>query len=141
MKNTLKFTIANNLTELDSLILSIKRFLETSHYPSEVIYKVNLILEEMITNIIKYGYDDYCPCHKIDVKILLQPRDIFITIKDDGKKFDPACHPKINIHLPPEKMKIGGLGIHIVRNITKRISYKRLKNKNIQKINLEISHK
>ena len=136
MREQLKFKINNDFKELKILNRSIRTFLSSINICSKTIYNVDLILEEMITNIIKYGYNDNDK-HKIEVNINVTAKYIRIRIIDDGKEFNPVLSPTPNTDIPIEEMKIGGLGIYIVKNISdNNIKYKRHKNKNIYRIKL-----
>ncbi len=59
MSTRLTRKITNELHSLESLMNATTNFLEDHGADAQTVYRVNLALEEMITNIIKYGYDDY----------------------------------------------------------------------------------
>ncbi len=136
MREQLKFKIHNDFKELKILNRSIRTFLSSINIPSKTIYNVDLILEEMITNIIKYGYDDNGK-HKVEINLNITSKHIRIRIIDDGKEFNPVLSPTPETDIPLEDMKIGGLGIYIVKNISKNnIKYKRYKDRNIYRIKI-----
>ena len=58
MANTLSISFANDMQELTHVLQVVNVFLEPRALPSKLVYAVNLILEEILMNIIKYGYDD-----------------------------------------------------------------------------------
>ena len=95
----------------------------------ECIYKINLVLDEILMNIISYGYTDNSE-HFIDINILFDS-EISITVTDEGKQFNPleASIPDVNKTL--EERTIGGLGLQIVRAMMDSITYKYENNKNI----------
>ena len=135
MRERLRFRINNNFEELKILNRSVRTFLGTINISSKTIYKVNLILEEMITNIIKYGYVDNNQ-HEIEVNINITAEHIRLRIIDDGNEFDSAMSPNPDTDIPLEKMRIGGLGIFLVKNISNNIKYKRHKKKNILRVKI-----
>ena len=51
-------TIANEFANLGGLMDRATEFLESQGVDAQAVYRTNLALEEMVTNIIKYGYDD-----------------------------------------------------------------------------------
>ena len=136
MREKLDFKIKNNREELKMLNRSIRTFLSTIKIPPKTIYKVDLILEEMITNIIKYGYNDNKD-HEIEIKMNITKEYIRIRIIDDGKEFDSEISPAPNIETPLEEMRLGGLGLHLVKNIIHNMKYKRHKKKNVLRVKLE----
>ena len=78
MHELLNFKIKNDLEELKILNLSVRTFLSSINISPKTVYKVNLILEEIITNTIKYGYNDN-DRHDIEVKINITPEHILLT--------------------------------------------------------------
>lgn len=87
-------------------------------------YTGYLVVEEMLTNIIKYGFDDAKP-HTIHIRAILNVEFLRITIEDDGHPFDPTTVPSPNVEGLLESRKIGGLGIELVRRMTDRMQYER----------------
>ena len=58
------------------------------------------------------------------LKAILKPDSIEFVLWDTGVPFDPTKAPKADITLSVEERAIGGLGIHLVRNIMDDVSYK-----------------
>ena len=138
IEEQIEFTIKSSLEEMQLLNYKVREFLKRLNIASNVVYKVNLVIEEMITNIIKYSYDDK-NLHEINIYIKIDPDQIYIKLIDDGKEFDATLSPDPEINVPVEEMKIGGLGIHIVKHITEDIKYHRDEGKNILHVKLKVS--
>lgn len=130
MSDSLHQTIGNTLAALPPLISAVNRFLNQHTVPNEAIFRINLVIEEIVTNIIKYGYDD-AGHHTIAVNLALLPNTIRLQLKDDGHPFDPLQSPEPDIHLPLSKRKVGGLGLHLVRATASRIAYRRENDTNV----------
>jgi serine/threonine-protein kinase RsbW len=102
---------------------------------------VKMALDELISNVIFYGYLDSGQ-HKIQVGFGYESNILTIKIEDDGQPFDPTQLETPDLDSSAEDRKIGGLGIHIVRNMMDEFSYARIDNKNvitlkkIEKLNL-----
>lgn len=117
-------------------LLRLQTFLEElSHnwvLGDEALFALNLALEELVTNTIFYGYADKLP-HVIDLDFEAdQTGTIRIVMTDDGKPFNLLnAPPPDSFDLPVEEREIGGLGIHFVKTLMKRIEYQRLNEKNI----------
>ncbi|MBU0716466.1 MAG: ATP-binding protein [Verrucomicrobia bacterium] len=135
MSDSFSQTIENTLTSLAPLTTAANRFLDQHTVPHEAIFRVNLAIEEIVTNIIKYGYDDTAP-HTITVNLALFPDTIRLQLKDDGHPFDPLQTPAPDIHLPLDQRKIGGLGLHLVRETVSRIVYRRENGTNILEMDI-----
>jgi serine/threonine-protein kinase RsbW len=114
---------------------TVNRFLDRHIIPREAIFRVNLAIEEIVTNIIKYGYDDTAP-HAIKVFLALCPDTIRLRLEDDGHPFNPLQTPAPDIHVPLDQRKVGGLGLHLVREIVGRIVYRRENGANILEMNI-----
>lgn len=108
--------LRNDFSELAGAADAISQFLEANEAPAETVFAANLAVEELVTNIIKYGYDDE-DAHEIVVKLAIRERVLEIEISDDGHEFNPFSMPEPDTSLPAEDRNIGGLGIHFVRNM------------------------
>lgn len=87
-------------------------------------YSAGLALEEMVTNIIKYGYDDDGE-HFIDIRISVNNQYVQLVFEDDGHPFDPTQRPAPDVELLVDSHTVGGLGIELVRRICEHMTYER----------------
>ena len=133
MGHALSISFGNDRQELIHVIQVANVFLEPRELSSKLIYAVNLILEEIITNIIKYGYEDE-EAHEIEVRIEVEHGEVSLTVIDDGKEFNPLTIP------PPDHSKSAmdrieeGLGLQFVRHMRNAMEYRREEGKNMLKI-------
>ena len=116
--------LRNDFSELSALADATTNFLEEHQAGLEAVFAANLAIEELVTNIIKYGYDDEA-AHEISVYIAKNADTILIRICDDGHEFNPFDQPEPDTTLPAEEREIGGLGIHFVRNMLDSFDYRR----------------
>ena len=135
MNEFLSQTIGNTLASLPPLTTAVNGFLDRHTVPREAILRVTLAIEEIVANIVKYGYDDTGP-HTITVNLALFPDTIRLQVKDDGHPFDPLRMPTPDIHVPLEQRKVGGLGLHLVREIVSQIAYRRENGANILEMDI-----
>lgn len=118
---------ANNQRELEHALDQLEERLNESH--PQLAQIARLVLEEMGTNIIKYGYDDSEP-HLVQVRFKAGPPAQLI-IEDDGHPFNPLQDaPTAAIDAELEDRPIGGLGIHMVKTMTAAQSYRRSDGRN-----------
>ena len=122
-------TIINQLDQLEYVANIMELISEEWNIPTNIALSLNLVLEELVTNIIFYGYNDNDE-HKININLSYVDKIIKVEIEDDGKEFDPLQLPVPALSKTIEESKIGGLGIHFVRKIMDDITYQRLGNKN-----------
>jgi anti-sigma regulatory factor (Ser/Thr protein kinase) len=133
-----KLTIIYQISQLEELARFFEEISDEWELPMSASLNLNLVLEELVTNIIFYGYEDQNK-HEITIVVILDNKLINIQLEDDGKEFDPLSIPEPDINLAIEDRKIGGLGIHFVRKIMDKIDYKRLDNRNILTLSKNIS--
>jgi serine/threonine-protein kinase RsbW len=122
--------LRNDYSELTAVSEATTGFLEENGIGPEVVFAANLAIEELVTNIIKYGYDDQ-DVHEIHVHLAKHPDHLAICICDDGHPFNPFDQPTPDTSLPAEERDIGGLGIHFVRNMLDSCEHKHHEGKNI----------
>jgi sigma-B regulation protein RsbU (phosphoserine phosphatase) len=122
--------IANDPKEIDKLIEKFEAFGEANNIDKNIRLKGNVVFDELITNIINYAYEDDLK-HVIDVSISLNANKLAIKIMDDGKPFNPFVKDPPDIKLSFKDREIGGLGIHLVKNLMDEYHYKRLVGKNV----------
>lgn len=124
------FELKNCLAELDKLCGHLETFGQKFELSKKFIFEVSLVLDELLTNIICYGFGDNSE-HIIRMTITQEKDELCICIEDDGIPFNPI---KFEMPVMPhsvEECKIGGLGIHIVRKLVDDINYQRCDAKNI----------
>ena len=122
--------INNNLSEIERLSKAVAELGKKHNLSSEVIYDVRLALEEVVSNIIKYGFEDNYE-HQISIEMNLQGETVTIKIKDDGKPFNPLEVKNANLEKPFDEREIGGMGIYIVRQLMDELRYNREKDNNV----------
>ncbi|MBR3500201.1 MAG: SpoIIE family protein phosphatase, partial [Bacteroidales bacterium] len=91
---------------------------------------INLALEEAVANVIDYAYPEGVK-GPVELEFKNTPRRLTFILTDEGKEFDPTAAPEVDINADVEHRRIGGLGIHLVRNIMDSVSYLRKDGKNI----------
>ena len=87
-------------------------------------YLVSLAIEELVTNCVKYGYDDEAT-HTIDIVLSVEDGFLRMEVIDDGHAFNPLEAPKPDLALPLSERPLGGLGIHLLRELSDEMLYER----------------
>lgn len=130
MGDTLSVTLTNKPAEIERLGSMVEKFSEKHALPMKVVLDINQALDELLTNIISYAYEDNLP-HDILVTMTVKDGDIKIALEDDGRAYDPFTTPTPNLELPLEDRAIGGLGVHFVRNLMDAFEYQREHDRNV----------
>ena len=101
-------------------------------------YRLRLAVDEIVTNIISYGYGDCRPCGAIHVWAEINPTSVSVTIEDCGTPFDLTTQPvPRTLHAPLAERDLGGLGIYLVTQVVDSITYERTNSHNINRLTLE----
>jgi serine/threonine-protein kinase RsbW len=129
-KNKVSFKLKSKLSELDTLCRNLEKFGQTIGLSSKCMFEANLALDELFTNIISYGFNDNQE-HTIKVTISHQNNKLIFLIEDDGIPFNPTKVDEPDLECTIEECKIGGLGIHLAKNLMDEVCYQRCKEKNI----------
>ena len=93
--------------------------------------RILILLEELITNLMKYGYPDRAESGRAEIVLALNGSRLEIEFIDDGCEFDPFAGPTPNLDGALEERPVGGLGLHILRSLTDEARYERRNDTNV----------
>ena len=133
MADQLKIQIKNSFVEIPAANESVSNWLAERNASPAIDYLANLAIEELVTNCIKYGYDDANE-HIIGIELELAGNELKLTVIDDGHLFNPLELTPPDTNLPVEDRPIGGLGVHLLRKMSDRMEYTRVAGKNHLKL-------
>lgn len=97
--------------------------------PKEVIADMCIALDEILTNITDYAYTDDAE-HEIHIRFEVLDNVLEAVIEDDGAPFDPLAIPAPDVSTPLHQRRVGGVGIHFVRNLMDEVTYDRVGDRN-----------
>ena len=129
-KKKYSFKLKSNLSELETLCQQMEKCGKSLGLTKKCIFEINLALDELFTNIISYGFTDDDE-HVIKVTLTPQNKILCLSIEDDGLPFNPIDAQEPDLECTVEDCKIGGLGIHLIRNLMDDICYERCGDKNV----------
>ena len=110
-------------------IPTLPEWIDTLDIPMEVSMPINLALEEIVSNVMLYAYPG--KSGQVFVEFNRQKDAVVFTVSDNGVAFDPTQQAEVDTTLSAEERPIGGLGIHLVRQIMDEVRYERVEEKNI----------
>jgi anti-sigma regulatory factor (Ser/Thr protein kinase) len=87
-------------------------------------YLLRLAIEEIATNVIKYGYERGAP-GPIQVRCSYDDGRLRLVIRDRGRPFDPRQSPEPELGGDLESRAVGGLGVFLVREMADDVQYRR----------------
>ena len=118
---------------ITSINAKVEKFAEDSGLPGDALSKIQMSLDEIITNVLTHG-----AATEIGIEIIALVDEVFITIVDNGHPFDPLSIAHPDTTLPLHEREVGGLGIHLVRNTMDNVTYNFRDGRNILGLTLEV---
>ena len=129
-QDALSITCINRLSEIDRAVQLIEAFGTAQGLSPDVVSKLTLAVDEVVTNIISYAYDDEDE-HQIGIYVALDGDSLCLRVDDDGRAFNPLDAKKPDLQLDIDQRPIGGLGVHIVQTFMDALEYRREDGRNI----------
>ena len=132
-----KLILQNEVAEISKLAIFIEELGEEFGLSPELVFNLNLVLEEAVSNVILYAYPK--EEHKT-ISLIARKKDnqLIFVLTDSGKEFDPTQAPDADITLSAEDRPIGGLGIFLIRQIMNTVEYQRIEGKNVLTLGKEL---
>ena len=128
MKKELK--LKNQISELERVNQFVGEIGDELGLDMELQMNLNLVMEEMVSNIIFYAYPEG---KTADIELAAEShgKELTFVLTDRGKMFDPTAKEDADPDVNPMDRDIGGMGIYIVKNIMNEVTYQRLEGKNL----------
>jgi serine/threonine-protein kinase RsbW len=121
--------ISNRMEDLAAVVSMVEDFGAAHVIAAAVINDINLCLDELLCNIISYGYPDG-GAGAITVRLRHQPGQVSVEVADDGRPFDPLQAGPPDLGGTVETRRIGGVGIHFVKELMDDVVYSRVGSEN-----------
>ena len=140
MINELRFSLAPELSDIGNLFRMIETFGEANDLPEPKVYVVNLMLDELVTNLVMHGNSNSGTL-KANIRLEVGEGGIVLTVEDDGQPFDPTAAEAPDVDAALEDRQVGKLGLHFVKSLADRVSYRLENGRNLLTINVETDTK
>ena len=122
--------LANDISEISRLYEFIEELGNDFSLSPDIVFNLNLVLEEAVVNIINYAYPKE-EHESIYLSAKMHEGSIVLVLTDTGKEFDPTAAPEADVTLSADERQIGGLGIFLIRQIMNDVKYERIEGKNV----------
>ena len=125
-----EISIKNHVEELEHVAAFVEEIGQELGLDMEMQMNLNLVLEEMVTNVIFYAYPEGTEAD-IGLTVEYDGKELTFVLSDQGKAFDPTMNEGTDMDANPAERDLGGMGIFIVKNIMNQVTYQRLDGKNL----------
>src|SRR5499426_1896278 len=109
------------VASLGAIVAYVREFLASEGLDEDAASDLDLVLEELFTNLVKYGRGA-----RGDVEIALARGAAGITAQlteTNAEPFDPTLLPEVDVTRPIAERRPGGLGVHFIRQLAKTFQY------------------
>ena len=125
MSSKLQLRMSNRIEELPAVSEAVETLGLEEGWPKDVTYAVVLGLEEVATNVVRYGGGG-TGGSEIEIEVISGADEVRVQVRDRGKPFDPFREvPEPDLDVGIQDRKIGGLGVHLVKMLMDETSYGR----------------
>jgi anti-sigma regulatory factor (Ser/Thr protein kinase) len=105
-------------------------FCRANCVPDAARQAADLALEEHLTNVLTYGFTEGEE-RWISVRLRVRNNTLCVTVTDTGSPYDPLDAPAVDTSIPLEEKPIGGLGVHLMKQVMDNLSHTREGRKNV----------
>src|SRR5271167_776995 len=117
--------------ELVRLVGFAEEFARCHSLPETERARLLVILEELFTNAVNYGYPEGAAATgRIEIGLAVKKGRLEIHFSDDGRPFDPLSHTPPDLDRVPADRPLGGLGLHLLRSLVDKAHYRRNHSRN-----------
>ena len=129
MSNQLSLNLESSLEALGEIERAVADFGAENEWPDDLLFHVQLTLDELVTNVISHGYG--AGGHSFQITVKSEPEAVKIELVDEARPFDPLHDaPQPAIDAGVHERKVGGLGVYIVKELMDEMEYRREDGKN-----------
>ena len=109
------------IAALEDIFRSVDEFLANEKVDTRTALTTKLVVEELFTNLVRH---DVGGLDRVHVSLEREGGRLIIQLRDfDVDPFDVSEAAPVDIHLPLAQRRIGGLGLHLVRNLVDELRY------------------
>ena len=123
-------TLKNDPSQVDQLSRFVKDVLGRLDLTPRQVKDIRLAVEEAVVNVMDYAYPVGTE-GDVTICISFDGGQVKVVISDTGSPFDPTRKGQADTSLSIEERPVGGLGIHLIRQLMDSINYERLDGKNV----------
>jgi anti-sigma regulatory factor (Ser/Thr protein kinase) len=122
--------LKNDLAEISRMSEELQTFADGHGISPGTLFALNLVLEELVSNTISYGFAD-AEEHVITIALDCNGADLSVRVEDDARAYNPLEREDPDLDASLEERPIGGLGVHLVKQLMDDVRYERVGARNV----------
>ncbi len=123
-------TLPNDVQTIQLLNEFVDNVCEAAGFDMSECMRMNLAIEEAVVNVMNYAYPKGVK-GMVNIDATISDKGLKFVISDNGTPFDPTAKEDVDTTLSAEERGIGGLGIHLIRQIMDSINYEHIDGRNV----------
>lgn len=124
MAQVVQLTLASQWTEIPRALAALESCARQAGISGRPLMEMELALEEMLTNILQYGFADATSSHTLTLRLHCDDTRLVAELLDDGIPFNPlADAPPPDLSAPLEERRVRGLGVHLAKRMVDELDY------------------
>ncbi len=124
----LRITVPGTTEGVQRVLSGLEAFITQNPEFEPLRADFGVVLDEVVSNVVNYAYAGLE--RPIVVEALVRPGRLQIQVTDEGPPFNPLERSRPDTGQPLAERPIGGLGIHIVKELMDEVDYRRLDGRN-----------
>nr|WP_238346135.1 SpoIIE family protein phosphatase [Luteimonas saliphila] len=132
----LQKTIAGDPAHIAELTAAVESTLVEAGVDDARIHDARLIVEELACNALTHGASETGP--QLRLRLQLEAARLVLELDDDGLPFDPTTAPAPDLDAELDERRVGGLGLHLVRQLADSLDYQRREDHNLVRVTLRL---
>lgn len=120
-----RHVMASRVEDIAAFAAEFEEWAGAAGVPAKAVMHVNLMLDELITNVIQYGYAN-SPTGEVRIDVNLRPGTLEVLLTDHAFAYDPLQARAPDLESDIEEREVGGLGVHFVRTLADEVAYERV---------------
>ena len=109
-----------------ALLDALEAFADQAGIAPGTAMRLALVAEEMAANIANHGTG----ATFFELRANVADGSVGLVFEDDGPAFDPLAGPDADTFAPLEEREVGGLGLHLIRTMTRDARHERVEGRN-----------
>lgn len=123
MNEHLEIHVGGDSTAIIEAKDAIEAFCAQRQLPRRVTLSLSLAVDELLANVLNHGDAEIGVAPDIRLRVRLEKAQLVTELRDSGRPFNPLDAPPPELELDLDDKPIGGLGIHLVRQLMDEVQY------------------